>query len=294
MFRSILDGKDAGIGVKTLHPIAPESYVTAFTGVWAYHDDVDCDVALVEGEADHSFREDECVVNYAASFGGTVIDADSIVDGNLIRSRSHRLMCVARHDREAVERTSLPQVRYDPSDRTTPADVGGLFNHATTNDPACNCQCVSCIVKTSDGMRIALIVSTTRAVAANEELRWDYHWSPDDDASAVSPETSNTFNLSRDTTPWTAPRVSSTAVPVPDIDSLHIIGRAMARDWSMQMHKDHDHMSLFDVAWCGPRVFIRTLPTGMSAVLMVQQPSGDGYRRTLPDLVRRHVPAPSQ
>jgi hypothetical protein len=289
VYRSTIAGIDAGIGIKTLHEIPKGGFVAIFTGVWAYNDDVDAS----------PLRAAPCVRQYAAGFGdlGTyVVDRDSVATHGLLKSTSHRIMCLVRHGRAEsdADAGACPRVRYDPSDTTTPSDVAGLFNHADQGDYACNCSCESCIVDSGDGMRLALICATTRAVGADEELRWDYKWGAmDDDDDDDDDEEGRPFNIARDTTPWAAP---ATDPPVPDIDSYQIVGREHARNWGKQLYGSANGAELYGSGgraallkpeWCGPRVHLRLLPNGMKAVVIVTQPSGFAYQNQLPVLVMR-------
>jgi len=193
-------------------------------------------------------------------------------------------MCLVRHDRAESEAGGCPRARYDPSDASAPSDIGGLFNHADSDKRECNCICQSCIVTSADGMRLALIVSTTRDVSAGEELRWDYRWDAlgDDDGSGDLVEVGLPFAVARDTTQWTAPPNNP---PQPDLDAYQVGGRDMARDWALQRHGHGDRATLFRPDWCGPHVHLSSLPNGLAAAVVVKQSSGKDYQEQLPKLV---------
>lgn len=278
VIQSIIGGKNVGVGIKTRVGIPTNSFVSVFTGVWAYNDDVDASV----------LRGAACVRRYAAGFGDLdtyVVDGASVEERGLLRSEAHRIMCLVRHDRAGSEAAGCVRVRYDPSDASMPSDVGGLFNHANSNEWECNCVCQPCIVSSADGMRLALIVCTTRNVRAGEELRWDYGWDSlenDDDGSRDEVEFALPFSLTRDTTWWSAPLTNP---PQPDLDSYQIDGHNLMRDWSIQNHGND--AVLFRPEWCGPHVHLRSVPSGLAAAVVVWPPSGDDYRRRLPDMVTR-------
>jgi len=279
VFQSIIDGNNAGIGIKTLRDIPRGSFVATFTGVWAYNSDVDAS----------AMRGSACVNHYAAGFGdlNTYVADNATVEANgLDQSTSHRIMCLVRHNRAETESTGCPRIHYDPTDQSAPSDVAGLFNHAKSGDEACNCEGMSCIVTAGEGLHLAVIVSTNRDVREGEELRWDYKWDPvEDDATHDDPvEVGLPFNFPRDTMLWTAPPIGP---PVPDIDAYQGVGRSMTRDWSLQLFGDADKAALFRPEWCGPLVKLITVHTGLSAAVVVTQPSGADYRRQLPALVMR-------
>lgn len=287
VFRSFINNLDVGLGVKTNTHIPKDSFVAVFTGVWAYHADVDTDlVPSVAGEEGHSFREDACVREYAASFGDSdsyVIDNASTKARGVLHSTAHRIMCIVRHNRAASAAAGCPRTHYDPLDPSTPGDVAALFNHAGSDEFACNCMCQSCIVVAEDGMRLALVITTIRDVESGEELRWDYKWEPGNDTTEDEIEIGMPFNATRDLMPWSAINAPPPQLPIPDIDGLQTIGSIVTLEWS----KIRKRGNAFRPEWCGPPVRLSTVPSGLAAAVVVTQPSGEDYRRRLPKLIMK-------
>lgn len=298
LFVSSVEG--AGVGVKTLLAIESDKYVATFTGAWSFHADVDRDIYNEQGVL-QSFRCDPCVKSYAASFGEVdtkFVDSASMGPNGLRGAMAHRIMCIARHDRAGSDAERQPRVLYNPADVTTPADVGALFNHAQKSDKASNCSFLPCIVKTPDGMRLALVISTTRPVRAGEELRWDYTWDASAETELATPdpvEEAETFDVVKHTMPWTADLKDAEGFKKSTLDFYLGNGYKMAIDWSMQQQQSQRSQQprepvaappeWFKSKWCGPPVSLVTLPTGISAAMVVTQDAGEAHRRGLPGRV---------